>query len=157
MEAIKSWAKSVFVLSILASTAMLLVPKSMSKQAKFAAEMLILLCVVAPLTGLLSGTSSAPASPDLTLGESTAPFVLGNYLASETSRRAKEIVSLAGVSVDDVLVVPKETGYGIEEITITLASLSDEDEQALRATLSQCLSVPADTIRFIKEAEPESR
>lgn len=135
---------------------MLLVPKSMAKQAKFAAEMLILLCVVAPLAGLLTGAGSAPASPDLALDESFAPFVLGNYLASETSRRVREIAFLAGVLVDDVLVVPEETGYGIAEITIMVASLSDEDEVALRATLSQCLSVPADRINFVLEkSEPE--
>ena len=157
MEAIKAWAKSVFILSVFASTVMLLVPKSMNKQAKFVSEMLLLLCVAAPLAGLLSGAGGIPASPELTFGESAPPFALNDYLVTETSRRVSEIASLAGISVDDVSVMPAQSGYGIEGITITLSSpVIDEDGEALRETLSAYLSVPVDRVRLVvKESEQD--
>lgn len=159
MEAVRGWAKSVFILSIFASTVMLLVPKSMSKQAKFAAEMLLLLCVVAPLAGLLSGAGSIPVSPDLTFGEPAQPFALGNYLVSETRRRVTEMASLAGIPADDVSVALSQTGYGIEEIVLTLKSpVAEDDEEAFKATLSAYLSIPKDRVRFVtREAENDSR
>jgi hypothetical protein len=138
---------------------MLLVPKSMSKQAKFASEMLLLLCVVAPLAGLLTGDGSVSVLPDLTFGESAQPFSLGNYLVSETERRVTEMASIAGIPADDVSVTLSETGYDIEEITLTLESFVPVDEEeAFRRTLSAYLSVPTDRVKFVtRETEQDSR
>ncbi|HHW27825.1 MAG TPA: hypothetical protein GXX23_10920 [Firmicutes bacterium] len=159
MEAIKSWAKSVFMLSMFASTVMLLVPKSMQKQAKFAAEMLLLLCVVAPVVGLLSGARSVPASPGFTWSESVPPFALGDYLVSETERRVTEMASIAGIPLDRVSVVPSREGYGIEEVRVVLKSpVSDQEGEAFKGTLAAYLSIPADKVFLVvKEAQEDSR
>ncbi len=141
MAAVKTWARSVFILSVFSSTALLLVPRSMNKQAKFVVEMLILLCVIAPLTGLFPGAVEA-LMPDGYPGEAPAGSSLESFLASETSRRVKEIASQAGVPIKEVVTTVQKGGFALAEVKVWLAQeISWETESQFASTLAAFLGV----------------
>ncbi len=148
MAAIRLWAKSVFAISMLASALVLLVPKSMAKQSRFAAEMLILLAVLTPLVGFFVRGDVVPASTNLS-GESGAErFALDRFVASEIAARVGDMVRAAGFSAGEVAVETSGSGYQVAGIKLALTGESPTASElaALKATLSAYLSVPGENI-----------
>ncbi len=151
MAAIKVWARSIFVLTVFSSTALLLVPKSMTKQAKFVVEMLLLLCVIAPLAGLFrDGGRSALTSGD-SWGEVSSPAALEKFLASETRRRILEMGAKANIPIEDAKAVAAKGGFTLAEVKIWLKdSVPLDTIKPFVATLSAYLGVPEDTVTVIQ-------
>ncbi len=150
MEAIRTWARSLFLLSIFSSAALLIVPKPMQKQARFVAEMLLLLCVVAPLAGLLGSSTRAALLPSATDSGYAGQFSLGKFYAEETARRVTEIGQRAGVPVESVKVATGDAGFSLTEVVIYLSNRpADETLRAFRETLGAYLGIPKDRLKLV--------
>ena len=148
MEAVKDWARSLFLLSIFSSTALLLVPKSMQRQARFVAEMLILLCVVGPLASLFSSgaRTALPSAFQLTGSGETS---LGEFYAQETARRVAEIAQKAGIPVKTVNVTTSDTGLSLKQVAVYLSDQTPEETlAAFRETVAAYLGVPRDKLKI---------
>ena len=147
METVKEWARSLFLISIFSSTALLLVPKSMQRQARFVAEMLILLCVVAPLARML--TTPAASTIWSSMGSNQADQgSLGEFYAWETARMVAEIGRRAGIPVKTVEVGVGETGLSLSAVTVYLSGPVDpEAAQAFRDSVAAYLGVPKDKLQ----------
>ncbi|MEX0975143.1 MAG: hypothetical protein WD024_07350 [Bacillota bacterium] len=150
MEALKVWARAIFLLAIFSSTVLLIVPKSMQKQSRFVAEMLLLLCVVAPLGGLLSaGTRAALMQPD-SGATAAVQFSLGKFYAEETARRVTEIGQKAGLIVESVSVTTKDAGFSLAEVLVRLKSQPEEERlHAFVESLSAYLGIQEDRLRVV--------
>ncbi len=150
MEAVKVWARSIFMLSVLSSTVLLIVPKSMQKQSRFVVEMLLLLCVIAPLSGLLgSGAQDALASTGLP-SQSAEATSLGRFYAEETARRVSELGEKAGLSIAEVAVATKNAGFSLAEVIVRLgANPSDEQMDAFTKSVSAYLGINQDRLRVV--------
>lgn len=148
MEAVKVWARSLFLVSIFSSTALLLVPKSMQRQARFVAEMLILLCVVAPLARVLS----SPAAP--ALWSSVQPVLaeeasLGEFYTRETARMVAEIGRRAGIPVKTVKVSVGDTGLSLSEVAVYLSEPTSPDSaQTFKDAVAAYLGIPKDKVQM---------
>ncbi len=151
MAAIKVWARSIFVLSVLTSTALILVPKSMQKQARFVTEMLILLCIVAPLAGLMRNVGLHTDVTGYQWDEINQPAVLETFLASETEKRVLQISADAGIAVSGVEAQASKGGFTLDHVKIWAEDeVSESSEESLVATLSAFLGVPQDKITIIQ-------
>lgn len=150
MEAVKGWARSLFMLAIFSSTALLIVPRSMLKQARFVAEMLLLLCVIAPLAGLLRSINGSASLPPLPATGSAWGFSLEQFHAEETARRVSEVATRAGLPVESVKVATKDAGFSLAEVTVCLsAKPEDEELAAFRDTLGAYLGIRKDRVKFV--------
>jgi hypothetical protein len=153
VEAVKAWAKSLFILAVFSSTVLLVVPKSMLKQARFVAEMLLLLCVIAPLGGLLGAAGRAALLPEVGAAP-VSQFSLEKFYAEETARRVTEIGARTGIPVDSVKVVTKDSGFTLVEVTVYLAEPAEEDQVvAFRAALGAYLGVQKDRVKVVLAGE----
>jgi hypothetical protein len=149
--AIKAWARSIFVLTVFSGTVLLLVPKSMTKQAKFVVEMLLLLCVVAPLAGLFRGNDRSVLTLGASWKEVSSSVSLERFLASETSRRVLEMGARADIPIDHVEAVPDAGGFTLVAVKIWLKeSVPPDTLDPFMATLSAYLGVPRDTVTIIQ-------
>jgi hypothetical protein len=157
VEAIKTWARSLFLLSIFSSTVLMIVPKSMQKQSRFVAEMLLLLCVMAPLAGLLSSGSRASLLPSEPGSSYTQEFSLGKFHAGETARRVTEIAERAGIPVESVKVTTGDAGFSLVEVVVYLSDRpADETLRVFRETLGAYLGIRKDRLRVIAPGATES-
>lgn len=104
--------------------------------------MLILLCVVAPLGGLLrSGRDAAvlSASPGSGYGEQSS---LGRFYSEETARRITEIGRSAGLLVESVKVTTGDSGFSLVEVVVCLGGgPGDEVVRAYRETVRAYLGI----------------
>jgi len=150
VEAVKVWARAIFLLSVIASTALLVVPKSMQKQSKFVVEMLILLCVIAPLRGLIPrGTEAALSSNGLAGAGQEEPSLARCY-ANETARRVAEIGEQAGVPVLEVTVLTDSSGFSLSSVVVRLSEQPSEERlNAFTASLSAYLGISKDRLRVV--------
>jgi len=150
VEAVKVWARSIFLLSVISSTALLIVPKSMQKQSRFVAEMLVLLCVIAPLGGLLrAGTREALAPPGLPSQPEEA-FSLGKFYGEETARRVSEIGQQTGMTVTEVTVATKDAGFTLAEVVVYLEEQPPEERmKAFTESLTAYLGIGKDKLRVV--------
>ena len=150
LAAIKVWARSIFVLSVLTSTALILVPKSMQKQARFVTEMLILLCIVAPLASLMRNTDFQSHVAGYQWDELNQPAALETFLASETKRRVLQISGDAGIEVIDVEASASKGGFTLDYVKIwSKGQVPEGAKESLVKTLSAFLGVPRDKITVI--------
>ncbi|MGE5580393.1 MAG: hypothetical protein ACM3WU_10150 [Bacillota bacterium] len=150
MEAVKVWARAIFLLSVIASTALLVVPKSMQKQSRFVVEMLILLCVIAPLHGLIPQGTEAALAPNgpPTAGQEVSS--LGKFYANETARRVAEIGEQAGVPVLEVTVLTGSSGFSLSSVVVRLREQpSDERLSAFTGSLAAYLGIGKDRLRVV--------
>lgn len=147
MEAVKAWARSIFLLAVVSSTALLLVPKSMQKQSRFVAEMLILLCVIAPLATLVSATARetlVPGGLAAVVGEQPS---LGKFYADETARRVTEIAQRTGLPVVEVSVATKDSGFSLASVVVRLAEHPEGDRlTAFTGSLAAYLGIGNDKL-----------
>ncbi len=151
MAAIKLWARSIFVLSVLTSTALVLVPKSMQKQARFVTEMLILLCIVAPLASLMRNVGLQSDIAQYQWDELNQPQTLETFLALETERRVLQITNDAGIPVLDVEALASKGGFTLAQVKIWSKDRVPEGaKESFVATLSAYLGVPKDKITVIQ-------
>lgn len=150
MEAVKAWARSIFLLSIISSTALLIVPKPMQKQSRFVAEMLILLCVIAPLGGLIgAGTREALATPGLP-SQPEEGSSLGKFFAEETARRVTEIGLRTGIPVLEVTVATKDRGFSLAEVVVRFEKQPPEEQmKAFTEGLGAYLGIGKDKVRVV--------
>ena len=150
MEAVRVWARSIFLLSVISSTALIIVPKSMQKQSRFVAEMLVLLCVIAPLGGLIrAGTREALAPPNLP-SQSEEAFSLGKFYAEETARRVTEIGLEIGMPVQEVTASTKGSGFSLAEVVVHLEEQPPEEQmKAFTESLAAYLGISKDKLRVV--------
>lgn len=142
MAAIRTWAKSLFVLAVFSSAVLLVTPKSAQKQARFVAEMLLLLCVIAPLAGLLTSAGASAGTPSLPDVQGSEQFSLEKFYAEETARRVIEIGVRAGVPVDKVKVTTKDAGFSLAGITVYLKErVPDDAVNAFTSSLGAYLGI----------------
>jgi hypothetical protein len=150
VETIRTWARSLFLLSIFSSTVLLIVPKSMQKQARFVAEMLLLLCVVAPLSGLLASGSRAALLPSASGAGYPQQFSLGKFHAEETARRVIEIGQRTGIPVETVKVTTGDAGFSLVEVVVYLAGQPPDDTlRSFRETLGAYLGLQRDKLKLV--------
>ncbi len=150
MEAVKLWARSIFLLAIFSSTVLLIIPKSMQKQSRFVAEMLLLLCVVAPLGSLLGAGSRETLVPAVPGSSTTVQFSLEKFYADETARRVTEIGQKAGIPVEGVTVTTKDSGFSLSEVVVRLAERPpDEQLTAFTESLSAYLGIQKNRLRVV--------
>lgn len=150
MEAVKVWARSIFLLAVFSSTVLLIVPKPMQKQSRFVAEMLILLCVVAPLGGLVSAGTRDVLAPSNSSSPAGEEFSLGKFYAEETARRVTEIGQKTGLPVLAVTVTTKESGFSLAGVLVRLAEQPDEEQLgAFTGSLSAYLGISKDKLRVV--------
>ncbi len=150
MEAVKAWARSIFLLAVFSSTVLLVIPKSMQKQSRFVAEMLLLLCVIAPLGGLVSSgaqSALAPGNGAVAEGEATS---FGDFYSSETARRVAEIGQAIGLSIESVDVATKDSGFSLASVVVHLTDRPSDDELAsFTEGLSAYLGIGKDKLRVV--------
>lgn len=146
----KVWARSIFLLAIFTSTALLIIPKSMQKQARFVAEMLVLLCVVAPLAGLVNaGTREAmtPTAPSLPSPEVSA---LGKFYADETARRVAEIGQRTGMPIVEVTATTSGAGLSLAGVIVRVSEQPDDERfRAFAESLAAYLGISKDRLRVV--------
>lgn len=152
MESVKVWARGLFLLAVFSSTALLLVPKSMVKQAKFISELLLLLCVIAPVANVLrSGSlgglpsSRAPAGP--------AGSSLGDFYVRETAQRVTQLGAKAGVRVKSVQVATKDGGLALSRVTAVIGpGAADETVNAFKEAVSIYAGISEDKVAIVVQA-----
>ncbi|QUL98933.1 MAG: hypothetical protein IMF26_02345 [Candidatus Fermentithermobacillus carboniphilus] len=148
MEAIKEWARSVYLLAVFSSAVLLIVPKTMQRQARFVVEMLMLLCVLAPLFHLM------PRPIETTV--SSGSYVSGSYTASlerfyvaEVERRVREVGQGAGIAIRDVEVVVTGSapGFRVGAVKVVLGrDLTEEEARRFREVTGAYLNIPPDRV-----------
>ncbi len=150
MEAVKAWARAIFLLSVIGSTAMLIVPKSMQKQSRFVVEMLILLCVIAPLSGLIPRGTEAALAINGAAPAGDSPPSLSTFYANETARRVSEIGKQAGVPVLEVTVLTESSGFSLSAVVVRLREQPPEERlEAFTGSLAAYLGIGKDKLRVV--------
>lgn len=150
MGSLKEWARGVYLLAVFSSAAILLIPKRMQKQSKFVIELLMLLCIMAPIAGLVGKPIDA-ASVAWNYREHDSNLTsLETFYAQETGRRVKEMAISAGLPVDKVLV--EALGLAPDftcRVTLFLSSAPDQDvADSFARFLSSYLSISLEHILF---------
>jgi hypothetical protein len=144
MESIKTWARGVFILSVLSSTALLLVPKNSVKQARFVLSMLLLLCTIAPLVRLVPNIEETTASEVISQGM-TDQFSLARFLEQETEDMVKAVASEAGLKILSVHV--DTDGFSLHSVRIEMEGpIPEETLEAFRDSLSAYLGVGEESL-----------
>lgn len=152
MESIRIWARGLFLLAVFSSTAMLLVPKSMVKQVKFVSELLLLLCVIAPIAALIRSeggiglpSAQVPTVPD--------EFSLSRFYSKETARRVAELGETTGVRVQSVNVVMKDGGLALGEVAVVVGpGATGEQLAAFKEAVRIYAGIPKDNVRLVVES-----
>lgn len=145
MEAVREWARGVFVLAVFASTVMLLVPKSVIRQTRFVSELLLLLCVIAPLAGVLKGgTFGLPGRAAQTF----ADFSLGDFYSAETARRIGELAITCGVEVKSVSVRTKDGGFSLDTVSVSVSPCPDDRLDEFHKAIQVYTGIPAEKVEI---------
>lgn len=148
LESVRTWARGLFLLAVFSSTVMLLVPKRVQRQARFVSELLLLLCVIAPVAGLLkSGTTG------LSLDSAPATFTdlsLGRFYSVETAQRIAELGTRCGVETQAVSVTTKDGGLSLDRVEITLKpGIEDDRIEAFREAIQVYTGIPGDKVEIV--------
>lgn len=147
LDAVKVWARGIFALSILSSTASLLVPKNVHRQVKFVLAMLLLLCTVTPLVqqmprikkGILPGTGDASFSQ-------SGP--IKDFFEKEIADIVEALLSQAGYAV--LAVKPVTDGFSLKAIVLEVeAPLPEKTAATLINGLSAYLGVQKENIAIV--------
>ena len=153
MQSLKTWAKTVYLVAVLSSAALLMIPRSMQKQSKFVIELLLLLCILAPTANLARKSFDISEIPwDYHFWYSDSASFETLY-AREVERQVKELSSAAGFSVHSVHV---EIGgfapeFSVEKIILRLAhpiDPQDLDRDQLARLFAARFSVKAEKVCF---------
>ena len=149
MEALKNWAKGVYLLAVFSSVVMMIIPKRVEKQSRFVMELLMLLCIMAPVTGFVKN----PIDRDRVawnLQENDFGYdSLREFYEVESCRRVKELAEDLGLSVESVSVeVSGHTpNFSVGSITLRLSDLPHEEiASGLKDFLSAYFSINQDQI-----------
>ncbi|MGI6628238.1 MAG: hypothetical protein ACOX4K_07840 [Bacillota bacterium] len=128
MEFLKEWARGVYLLAVLSSAAILMIPKSMQKQSKFVIELLMLLCIIAPVAGFIRKPIDAPSATWNYREQDYRDISLKAFYAGEVSRRVKDTAISVGLPVESVLVEVSgfAPGFTCSGINIYLSSPVEE-------------------------------
>jgi hypothetical protein len=122
----------------------------MQKQTRFVAEMLILLCVVAPLGGLVSSGTKAAVLPSGSGASVAGEFSMGKFYADETARRVAEIGETAGIPVQSVTVTTRDSGFSLAEVLVKVAEQPEEGRmRAFTESLTAYLGIGKDRLRVV--------
>ncbi|MGI6620069.1 MAG: hypothetical protein ACOX35_01270 [Bacillota bacterium] len=154
MESLKSWARTVYLVAVISSAALLMIPKSMQKQSKFVIELLLLLCIVVPPVGLV-GKSHEVAGIRWDYAD-LAPedFSLERFYASEVQRRAVQMGLAAGLRIHSVEVEARGIApdFSGTKVYVYLTGPIDESEaeviQKFRELLATHLGIDPKHICF---------
>jgi hypothetical protein len=145
LESVREWARGIFLLAVFASTVMLLVPKSVMRQAKFVSELLLLLCVIAPLAGILrTGTPGLPRSASETFSD----FSLGEFYSNETARRIEELGQKCGVEIKAVSVSTKDGGFSLDRVDVEVMQASGDRLAAFREAIEIYTGIPGEKVEI---------
>lgn len=131
MESLKVWAKTVYLLAVISSAALLMIPRGMQKQSRFVIEMLMLLCILAPVAGF-SGKFYDTATVTWNYGEyDFGAASLESFYSREIERRVMEMSIAAGLALDSVSVQVEGFAPNFQgsELILYLSSPADEIEQ----------------------------
>ncbi len=160
MESLKAWAKSIYLVAIVSSVAILMIPKSMQKQSKFVIELLLLLAILAPIAGFVNKSYDVPQViweyQDLDSGY----VPLSIFYIKEIQRQVTQLAVAAGLPVHSVMVKagglpPDFSGSGI---TLYLNEPVNEQDQHVMDQFSELLasrfSISAERILYDR-VQPE--
>lgn len=154
MESLKAWAKGVYLVAVISSAALVLIPKSMQKQSKFVIELLLLLCILAPVAGFVGKPQQVAG---LRLGQDTWEadgFSLERFYALEVQRRVTQLALAAGLPIHSVQVEPAGVAPEFSATKLTLyltVSLYEPDGEVLqkfRELIATQLDIDPGSIRF---------
>lgn len=150
MDAICSWAKGLFLLSVFTAAVILVAPKSMRTKVQFVCEIILVLCATAPLLGFVrTGELTLPAS----VSREIEPLPsLGDFLVTETARRVREIGRLLEIGVGEVAVETDRGGLSLTGIRVTIEADADAAQEFGEA-LGLFAGIPKDKID-ITRVEP---
>ena len=137
MDAVKAWARGIFVLSVLSSATLLIVPRKAQKQTRFVLSMLLLLCTVAPLVKVVPALKDGEnvfSSPE------EGEFHIRGFLEEETAQTVRLVASKAGYEVLSVKVGVK--GLSVKRLEMDIKGPLDEGEKEdLEELLSAYLGI----------------
>ncbi len=154
MESLKVWAKTVYLLAVISSAALLMIPRGMQKQSRFVIEMLMLLCILSPVVGFLGKSHDTAA---ITMNYREYDFgtaSLETFYSREIERRVLEMSVAAGLPIDSVSAEVKGFAPNFQESGVTLylsAPVDDIEQEELdnfRKLLAAHLSMNIDNIQF---------
>lgn len=142
MESLKSWAKTIYLVAVISSAALVLIPRSMQKQSKFVIELLLLLCIVAPVAGFV-GKPHQVAGMTWTLeGWEPESFSLERFYASEVQRRAMEMGIAAGLPIHSVEVETQGLApdFSGSKVCLYLSAPLDESDAGVMHSFKELLA-----------------
>lgn len=150
MDSLKDWARGVYLLAVFSSAAILIIPKCMQKQSKFVIELLMLLCIMAPVARFAGKPLDASSAAWNYREHDSNLISLETFYTQETGRRVKEMAISAGLPVDKVSV--EALGFAPRfscRVTLYLSSAPDRDvADSFARFLSSYLSIGPEDILF---------
>jgi len=149
LDFLKTWARSIYVLSVLSSVVILLSPKRMQKEVRFVLEMLILLCIIAPLISLLGKPlDKRVGAIGGTLSE-TSQATLEKFYEDEMARRIRELGLKANIPIAAVTLKIQGSfpAFKVGFVDIRLERPVDKEEiEAFRGSLSAYLGISREDV-----------
>lgn len=134
LQAVREWARSVYVVSVVASIAVLLLPKRYAKHGRFVAEMLILVCVLSPIAKL-SNVSQQELFRSTFSGQEVSPS--GEFYARQVEDGIRGIANSLGLTVGEVELEIKDGSGEFARVIICLERPAGEDAiKALKKTVA---------------------
>ncbi len=154
MESLRAWAKTVYLVAVISSAALLMIPKTMQKQSKFVIELLLLLCILAPAAGFVTKPYDVAGIAWGYQERNSGSVSLELFYAREVERRVTEMGVVAGLPVHSVLVETEGFAPGFSGSKVTLYLTSPVDETGsdtidrFRELLAAHLYISVDNICF---------
>ena len=156
MNDVKLWAFTLFACSMIAAIFETLTPSSQKKQLTFVLQMFLLLCLIAPASGLASSKTRIDLLPQQT--QTVKPIETDEVLNVLFRRQFEELVSN---KLEMLGIFPREIGidFSVSENTVEVTGitilLEPWDEQKLLETknsLEKFLGMPikADVYKEVK-------
>jgi hypothetical protein len=154
VDSLKSWAKAVYLVAVVSSAALVMIPKSMQKQSKFVIELLLLLCILAPVAGFVSKPHQVAGVMWGQAGWAPDSFSLERFYATEVERRITQMGIAAGLPIHSVEVETR--GFapdfsGSKVCVYLMAPVDEADAQvihAFRELIATHLDLDPDNICF---------
>lgn len=141
-----------FVLAVFSSAALLVVPPSMARHARFVAEMVILLCLIAPLSGIVATGTDLSRTVSVQ-GISSGSFSLSRFYAQELESRIRQIGQRAGIPIESVKVAAAGGGLTLTGVTVSVSEKLDSAlEAAFRDALAAYVGLRRDSVVIVQPA-----
>lgn len=156
MEAIKEWARSVYILAMLSSVVLLLVPRKMLRQVRFVAEIIMLLCILSPVLGAVLGAENLTIYSERFEPPESYSASLEKFYVGEIERRIKEIGNDAGIPVKSVRTnlsgfAPK---FSVSSVSIYLSAPVEKDKtRKFRDLIAAYLGIDSSKITFYESSK----